>query len=462
MLILSKSFKISYQSLILIFVIHPCDFFSGFAIKSPNVLHFVNNRFFSYSLFSTRYYYTDNNKYEPKKKSSFHPKFNGITNSSSFSLNDSDSIEDFARDVAIVLKTLRSEERDPSIPRTFRIARMPSFTSTWSFEDWKKHTSRKRYLYYFTNIPTSFLLRRLAPSMAILLLWSCFASWAFSHEVAMVQRAVLSLTPLSLVSTFVAALLTLRSNQGLDRLNAGRLALGKVVLYTRDMAQMTAAHVYPRDPYLGLKLARHVAIFSWLLKGFLRGPQVNGSDEDIIRTMLDPIDADYVLKQRKKPVAIVTRLHQVFSHMIREGQLTTSEASRLDHTVQQLNHCIMVAERIQASPIPPLYTAHTGRLLMFYLIFFPLSLRGSNVMNAAGTIITTMAVGYAMLGLDEISHLVEEPFRLMPLWHLSKNSMIDCADAFVCQPPPLFKDSHPARFNQSNVERTAQERPQYW
>ena len=59
-------------------------------------------------------------------------------------------------------------------------------------------------------------------------------------------------------------------------------------------------------------------------------------------------------------------------------------------------------------------------------------------MNGIGTIITTMAVGYAMLGLDEISHLVEEPFRLMPLWHLSKNSMIDCGDALVCQPPPLF------------------------
>lgn len=42
-----------------------------------------------------------------------------------------------------------------------------------------------------------------------------------------------------------------------------------------------------------------------------------------------------------------------------------------------------------------------------------------------------------MLGLDEISHLLEEPFRLMPLYHLSKNSMKDVADAFVCMPPPL-------------------------
>lgn len=58
-------------------------------------------------------------------------------------------------------------------------------------------------------------------------------------------------------------------------------------------------------------------------------------------------------------------------------------------------------------------------------------------MNNLGTILTTTVVGYAMLGLDEISFLLEEPFRLMPLYHLSKNSMKDCADAFVNMPPPL-------------------------
>jgi predicted membrane chloride channel (bestrophin family) len=100
-----------------------------------------------------------------------------------------------------------------------------------------------------------------------------------------------------------------------------------------------------------------------------------------------------------------------------------------------LNHCIMTCERLLASPIPPLYTAHTGRLLMFYLFFLPLAL--TDVMNPFATVVTTAAVGYAMLGLDEISHLLEQPFKLMPLYHLSKNSMKDVGDALVCQPPAL-------------------------
>lgn len=115
------------------------DVFSSFTIKSPTVSHNIaNKQFVSDSLFSTRYYYTDSDKYEQTKKGPVRPKINGITNGSrSYSIEDTDSIVDFARDIAIVLKTLRNEERDPTIPKTFRIARMPSFTSTWSFEDWK-------------------------------------------------------------------------------------------------------------------------------------------------------------------------------------------------------------------------------------------------------------------------------------------------------------------------------------
>jgi predicted membrane chloride channel (bestrophin family) len=317
-------------------------------------------------------------------------------------------------------------------------------------------------------LPTSRLLRRIAPQLIVLGLWAGVACWMCSKETqGILSRAVLPLTPLSLVSTFVAGLLTLRSNQGLGRLNEGRLAFGKVVLYTRDMAQLIATIIYPRHPALGLLAARHVALFGWLMKDFLRHYNEDYTRpleiyqqhpclaQDIVETMLPPrthddgttsLDALYVLRQRKKPVAICTRLRQIFGHV--RDQLTTSEQSRLDVCAQQLNECIMVCERIRASPIPPLYTAHAGRLLMFYLFFLPLALRGSSLLNNVGTIITTTVVGYAMLGLDEISHVLEEPFRLMPLYHLSKNSMKDVADAMVCMPPPLM--IHPDNNNDND------------
>jgi hypothetical protein len=60
-----------------------------------------------------------------------------------------------------------------------------------------------------------------------------------------------------------------------------------------------------------------------------------------------PVNAAYVLQQREKPVAVVTRLRQIFRHMADAGQLATSEATRLDATVQNMNQCIMTTEPIR-------------------------------------------------------------------------------------------------------------------
>jgi putative membrane protein len=345
------------------------------------------------------------------------------------------SLDQYAADIARVLNELRSDATDPTLPAIFRRNRGPSFTNIFTLEDWERHSNRWRYWNYVRSFPTSSLLIRCLPQLSVLVTWSALASWMYANKVPIISRLSLPMLPLTLLSSFVAALISLRSNQGLSRLNEGRLAFGKVVLYTRDMAQLIAVYIYPKDPVLGLKLARHVALFGWLLKNFLRGEAINGTDLDIVTAMLDPADAAYVMRQRKKPVAVVTRLRQVFVHMAETGQLKTAEELALDHTTQELNHCIMTCERIRASPIPPLYTAHTGRLLMFYLFFLPLAL--TDVLNGWGTVVTTAAVGYAMLGLDEISHLNEQPFKLMPLYQLSKNSMKDVGDALVCQPPPL-------------------------
>jgi predicted membrane chloride channel (bestrophin family) len=90
---------------------------------------------------------------------------------------------------------------------------------------------------------------------------------------------------------------------------------------------------------------------------------------------------------------------------------------------------------------------------MLYLFFLPLALRGADI-NPMGTVLASAAVGFAMLGLDEISHLMEQPFRLMPLYQLSKNSMQDVGDALVCQPPPLDAEA--------TTPVPVVEKPPYW
>jgi predicted membrane chloride channel (bestrophin family) len=357
----------------------------------------------------------------------------------STSLSDTkpDSVTAFADDVAKVLNELRADRFDPTVPMEFHSMLRPTFAVLWNHEMWDRHTSAWRFIDAFLFWHKSALLRRVLPQLIGLLLWTYGAIRIVDNQTTMIAKVKFDMTSLSLVSGFVGSLIALRSNQGLARMMDGRMIFGKVVLYTRDMASLVNHFVYPNNKDLALKLARHLTLFSWLLKGFLRGEKVTGSDEDLVRTMLSKVDADYVMVNRKKPVAIVMRLRQALAHLSHEHALTTAEEMAIDHSIQSMDTVIMLSERLVASPIPPLFTTHASRLLMFYLFFLPIALHSTGKLNTIGTMVTVAAVGYAMLGLEEISALMEQPFKYAPLYDLCKNSMRDIADALCVREPSL-------------------------
>ena len=198
--------------------------------------------------------------------------------------------------------------------------------------------------------------------------------------------------------------------------------------------------------------ARHVTIFCWSLKAHLQGLTENN---DVVSTMLpNPSDAFFITNyKRKPPVAILMRLRQIFLQLQSEIKLDPTTHKTLSQTTYKLNEALMNAERVRISPIPSLYTTHTTRLLIFYLFWLPYALYGA-LENGAATLLITAAVGYAMLGLDEISHVLELPFQFMPLRQLSKISMMETADAIVYRPPLLDGHSHMETMRGSN--------PGYW
>jgi predicted membrane chloride channel (bestrophin family) len=199
-------------------------------------------------------------------------------------------------------------------------------------------------------------------------------------------------------------------------------------------------------PIQSLSIARHISVFGWTLKGQLR----QSDESDIVKTMLCPNDAAFVLMRRKPSVAIVQRLRQAVADLGSRNLLMNPQHNSLERALTELHNVITVCERIQASPIPSEYTAHASRLLMIYLFFLPLALGEASVL-------VTCLVGFAMLGLDEISHFLEEPFRLMPLHQLSKNSMLDVTDAMVLPPKAL-----PREFGDQDHLLEVRKRPSYW
>ena len=165
---------------------------------------------------------------------------------------------------------------------------------------------------------------------------------------------------------------------------------------------------------------------------------IRDSDEEVlVHVMLpNPVDAAFVLNQRKRPVALMARLRQCVNQLCDDNQIKNPQHNQLEKNISELHKVIMICEAFRATPIPPVYTHHASRLLVLYLAVLPLALHGA-FSSAGVTLLATSAVGFAMLGLDEISYLCEQPFRLMPLHQLSKTSMLDVADAMCCRPPEL-------------------------
>lgn len=363
--------------------------------------------------------------------------FHSAEKISSVPSNGNDSLLEFSQDIRYVLRDLRGMEFDPSIPK--HLIGQPntlSYSKSWTLEDWEFYNSRMRYFRYVKNFPRSRLLRRIMPQQLALLLWTILTvliedNFIFKGKII----PKIPLSALGTISTFLAFLLTLRSNMGLSRLDEGRRLWSKVILQTREMACLISSFVYPVDKQLALLLGRHVALFGWLLKSQLRFTKKE-EIVDVVRAMLPKADADYLLSQRQKPTAVVTRIRQVIAILGKKHRLTTAEEIALDHTAHSLSEIITSTGRLRASPIPTLYTSHTSRLLVFYLSCLPTALHMSGL-DLNITTLTTMVVGFAMLGLDELSHIFEQPFRVIPMYQISKRSMLAVADCFTCRPPPL-------------------------
>ena len=127
---------------------------------------------------------------------------------------------------------------------------------------------------------------------------------------------------------------------------------------------------------MGLLAARHNAAFCWSLNAHVRGMEC---DEDIIHSLLpNPVDAQYITQyKRKSPAAIIMRLRQILENLIQRNKVEKEAQKQIYQTISKLNEALTIAERIRNSPVPPLYTAHTTRLLIFYLFWLPLALFGT-------------------------------------------------------------------------------------
>lgn len=250
-----------------------------------------------------------------------------------------DFLEEFEADVRKVVKEIRAGDDNTLYPKSYAdVKSRMSISYVWNLQMWRKHTSRLRYWRHISGMLSSKLMKRIFPLVSVFLCWAVMYVYLIANWLSPVRRDLVPLTSLSLVSTFVGFLLTLRSNQGLSRLGEGRELWGRAFIVTRDTAQLLATYVYPKDKRLGVTSARYLAIFAWLLKGRLRGTD----DSDIIDVMLpSATDRNYLISQRKKPAACIARIRQVVASLAARNVMPVAAHQQLEGNLYEMNYILV-------------------------------------------------------------------------------------------------------------------------
>jgi len=141
------------------------------------------------------------------------------------------------------------------------------------------------------------------------------------------------------------------------------------------------------------------------------------------RERLRPDLAEDLIVARHKP----TRALYEVSCAISEFPFNDAERriTGIDKSATVLCDSLGTNERLATSPVPRFYTRHTRRFLKFWLMLVPLGLWApfEDSWNHSGCIFATFVLVGFLLGIEELSIQLEEPFSVLPQHGMTNNSI---------------------------------------
>jgi len=272
-------------------------------------------------------------------------------------------------------------------------------------ERWSDHINEMRRTNTLLNIFSSSIHTRLTMDVALIATFSSFIVWYNSVFVPTHGGPPLEfpMAPFKVVGPFLSLLLVFRTNASYGRWAEARALWGSVLNRSRDLSRQVITYV--EDPVLADKLVRYIAAFPKTLLCHLR-PSENLKVE--LRNVLTPPEIAALMNSHHKPVDCLN----VISALLAEADVDGMLRQRMDQNVTKQHDNLGACERIYKTPIPLSYTRNTSRLMFLYVFLMPLALYkqiGVPVIPAS-VLITT-----ALLGIEQIGILIEEPFNVLPV-----------------------------------------------
>jgi len=290
----------------------------------------------------------------------------------------------------------------------------PGFRRLFTHETWARYTGeaplarwRRNMVYWrFSSVTRAVIplcLWVFAFSLAVTTALPAFAP-------GFAKRAASMWIALSLQGTAIGLLMVFRTNEAYRRLAEAREQWGKLLMLLREVSTKASVSL-PYDATC--EVARYLCAFTWSLRDKLRDGDTR---DDILSTLLPPAECAWVLSQRSRPLAILSRIRRLLYAEHDSGVLSAHMHYFLETDVKEIDAVVESCERLFSSPIPPNMARHGMRSLTIWLLGLPIVL--CTAMPPLIVSLWTAATAYIYFGIDELGAQVEQPFQIMPLWQL--------------------------------------------
>jgi putative membrane protein len=159
---------------------------------------------------------------------------------------------------------------------------------------------------------------------------------------------------------------------------------------------------------------------------------------DVNPVLLEDLDRIVSVKKRggNAPLEVLTCMAETIA-VCAAHDLHPMYIREFDAQVQRLCGALGGGERIVKTPLPTGFTRHSSRLLFIWSNCLPFALYP--LLGPMGTLPTVLLTSYAVLGIEDISVQLEEPFDILPLRQYSDGAIESIQAIEESYNPPPFR-----------------------
>jgi ion channel-forming bestrophin family protein len=272
--------------------------------------------------------------------------------------------------------------------------------------------SSNEWLITFISTPTSYVLRRirfhLLSNVAICL--------AVIHFYPTNKALAIPMVGHTLLGSSLGLLLSYRTNSAYSRFWEARGHWTKTKSTCRNLAVTVKNHIAPHAPKASAKFLELLAAYPSALMHVCLGGTAKLQDH-VQQHIPLPAGNDELFHEEgiaMPAIYLLMELHHAIHQACEESKSSSSnmvEALHLaecTHLIDVLMDSMSSCEKILRTPVPWTYSRHTSRFLTLWMGTLPFALVKD--LSPVLTVAVVVAASYCMLGIEEISHLIEQPF----------------------------------------------------